>query len=263
MPERLCVIMPVFNESGIIEVVLENWYRSLEALGIDFEIWAYNDGSRDASLAVMRQTATHLGKRLQVRDKPNGGHGNTILIGYREAAQAGFDWIFQVDSDNEMDADKFAVLWSHRLDFDFLAGIREGRQQPLTRKVISAVSRGIVRVFYGKGISDVNVPYRLMRVAAFRSYFARIPLTTFAPNLILSGLATRDRLRCFETPVRQRNRQTGEVSIRKWRLFKASVKSCFQTIAFALDVHVSRTLILILLFNCCWLSASLGEYGVL
>ena len=83
MPEKLCVVMPVYNEQEAIGPVLEKWDAALKDLGIDYEIRPYNDGSRDGSLAVMREVAGRLGPQIDVRDKPNGGHGNTILTGYR------------------------------------------------------------------------------------------------------------------------------------------------------------------------------------
>ena len=233
MSDRLCVVMPVYNERDAIGPVLEKWHSALDGLGTDFEIRPYNDGSKDDTLAVMKAAAERLGPRVAVRDKPNGGHGNTILTGYREAAADGFDWVFQIDSDDEMGPEKFHELWERRNEYDFLVGIRDGRQQALPRKVVSLVSRLCVRIFYGKGVWDVNTPYRLMRVSTFRDFYAAVPLTTFAPNVILSGLAARHGLRMFEMPVPQHDRTTGEVSIKKWKLLKAAAKSFWQTIAFS------------------------------
>ena len=231
--ERLCVVTPVYNERAAIGFVLEKWHSALEALGIDFQIRPYNDGSTDDTLAVLRQAAHRIGKRISVRDKPNGGHGNTILTGYREAAADGFDWIFQVDSDDEMGPEQFPDLWEKRGDCDLLVGLRHGRLQILSRKIVSCISRLCVRLFYGKGIWDVNSPYRLMRVSAFRRFYEALPLSTFAPNVILSGLSARYGLRTFEMHVPQRDRATGEVSIRKWGLFKAALKSFWQTVVFS------------------------------
>ena len=229
--------MPVFNEQAAIGNVLRKWDSALSSLGIDYCICAYNDGSKDNTLSVMHEAAQHAATgRIKVYDKPNGGHGNTILTGYRAAVTDGYDWIFQVDSDDEMGPEKFAELWSRRADYDFLVGIRDGRVQALPRRIISLVSRLSVRLFYGKGVWDVNTPYRLMRVSAFKDFFREIPLSTFAPNVILSGLASRHGLRCFETLVPQHDRTTGEVSIKKWKLFKAAVRSFWQTIWFAKPV---------------------------
>ena len=228
------MVMPVYNEREAIGPVLVKWSRALDELGIDYVIRPYNDGSKDDSLAVMRDCARTL-THVEVRDKPNGGHGHTILTGYRDAINDGFDWIFQIDSDDEMGPDGFAGLWNKRENHDFLIGIRDGRRQPLPRKIMSFVSRLCVRIFYGRGVWDVNTPYRLMRVSAFRDLIFRIPHRTFAPNVIISGLAAAYGLRSFETRVPQHDRTTGEVSIRKWKLAKAAMKSFTQTIAFALS----------------------------
>lgn len=234
MSEKLCVVMPVYNEQDAIGPVLEKWSNELDALGIDYTIRPYDDGSKDGSLAVMRQVASRL-PRVDVRDKKNGGHGHTILTGYREAAADGYGWIFQIDSDDEMGPEKFGELWAKRDDYDFLVGIRDGRVQALPRKIISFVSRCCVTIFYGrKTIWDVNTPYRLMRARVFGDVFAAIPLTTFAPNVIISGMVARKSLRYFETRVPQHDRTTGEVSIKKWKLLKTAAKSFMQTIRFAL-----------------------------
>lgn len=251
MSDRLCVVMPVYNEQEAIGPVLEKWAMALDDLGIDYVIRPYNDGSKDNSLAVMRAAAEQL-PRVEVRDKKNGGHGNTILTGYRDAATDGFDWCFQIDSDDEMGPEKFGELWERRDDYDFLVGIRDGRIQQLPRKIISFVSRLCVRIFYGKSVWDVNTPYRLMRISAFKDFYAAIPLATFAPNVILSGLAARNRLRCCEIRVPQHDRTTGEVSIKKWKLFKAAARSFAQTIAFALVIDGSVMSRICLLLVAIW-----------
>ena len=229
----LAVVIPVYNEEECIAAVLEKWAAALDRLGIDYRIDAYHDGSRDSSLAVMRAAEPNFGGRVAVHDKPNGGHGNTVLTGYlADCGEA--EWIFQIDSDDEMGPESFPALWEKRAGYDFLVGRRDGRKQPLPRRVMSAVSRLTVRLFYGRGVWDVNAPYRLMRAAAFAPIFQSIPLDTFAPNVIITGMAARRRLRSFEMPVPQRDRQTGEVSIKKWKLIKVALKSFRQTVCFAL-----------------------------
>ncbi|MBR5436499.1 MAG: glycosyltransferase family 2 protein, partial [Muribaculaceae bacterium] len=185
--------MPVYNEEEVIGPVLDKWHAALTNVGIDFEIRPYNDGSKDGSLAIMQESAQRLGPRIQVRDKPNGGHGNTILTGYRKASEDGFDWIFQVDSDDEIGPEQFGEFWKRRSDKDFLVGIRQDGHRSFSRRLLSGLSRLCVMGFYGKGIRDVNCPFRLMRVAAFKDFYNQLPLNTFAPNVILSGLAARHK----------------------------------------------------------------------
>ena len=113
---------------------------------------------------------------------------------------------------------------------DAVIGIRDGRQQPLPRKIISTVSRLVVRLFYGTGVTDVNCPFRLMRTDVLKQILTRIPENTFAPNVAISGFLALTKARVLNQPVPHSNRQTGEVSIKKWKLLKAVVKSFMQII---------------------------------
>lgn len=234
MSERLAIIMPVYNEEEAITGVLEKWVMALDQLNIDYTVNPYNDGSKDSSLDKIRKSASKFPGRVVPHDKKNSGHGPTILLGYREACDAEYDWIFQIDSDDEMGPEQFGELWSHRNEYDFLTGFRDGRKQPLPRRIISFVSRLSVRIFYGKSIWDVNTPYRLMRRMAFENIYRAIPPDTFAPNVILSGMAARKKMRSSETPIPQHDRRTGEVSIKKWKLLKAAMKSFCQTVMFSI-----------------------------
>lgn len=233
--EKLAIIMPGYNEEESIGSVLDKWKAALDRLNIEYAIHPYDDGSSDDTGRIIREKAERSRGTIIAHSKPNSGHGPTILQGYREAAENGYDWVFQVDSDDEMGPESFAELWENREKYDFLVGIRDGRKQAFARKLISAVSRLSVRLFYGKGIWDVNSPYRLMRVSAFRDIWKSIPEDTFAPNVIISGMAAQKKLRSFEMKVPQKDRQTGEVSLKKWKLFKSAAKSFAQTIEFALS----------------------------
>lgn len=228
---ELTVVIPVYNEEEIISFVIQDWISELRGLKIDFTIKIYDDGSKDNTLTILNQEAQKYSE-LHVIDKPNSGHGPTILQGYKEA---GTPWILQVDSDNEMRAEYFGALWKNREKYDFLIGIRESRRQPLSRKIVTAISRATVRTIFGKGVTDVNSPYRLMRRQAFESIFQTIRPDTFAPNVIISGMAAKKNLRIFETGVPVKFRTTGEVSIKKWKLLKSAVKSWWQTVKYRLQ----------------------------
>ncbi len=228
--KELTVIMPVYNEEEIISYVLQDWIDNLEKLKIDYIIRAYNDGSKDNTLAVMQKFAKEI-PQIEIIDKANSGHGPTILRGYCDAES---EWVFHVDSDNEMKAEYFYILWSERHNYDFLMGYRANREQPLPRKIISMLSRITVRLFYGsKGPWDVNSPYRLLRKNKYEILFNKISINTFAPNVIISGYTARKCLRVKTFPVPIKFRETGEVSIKKWKLLKAAMKSWLQTIVFS------------------------------
>ncbi|MBF0205878.1 MAG: glycosyltransferase family 2 protein [Oligoflexia bacterium] len=236
MSKELIVIIPVYNEERLIIGVLEKWCNELNRLMIDYEIHIYDDGSKDQTLNVLQQyvTQTTSNARIIIHHQDNCGHGPTILRGYQENIN-NCQWIFQIDSDDEMEPEFFYRLWDKRQDYDFLLGQRVSKKQqrPLSRSLISLISRKVVNICYGKGVYDVNAPYRLMRSDCFNTVVTKISATTFAPNLIISGWVARNKLRFMETKIPYRRRQIGHSSIKKWRLFKAATKSFIQTIKFS------------------------------
>jgi dolichol-phosphate mannosyltransferase len=236
---ELTLVMPVYNEQDAIVGVVREWMEELIRLGLRFEFHAYNDGSRDATEERLQALAREY-PQLCVTNKPNEGHGPTILRGYREAATP---WVFQTDSDGEMPAAHFSRLWQRREGYDALIGTRTGRAQALPRRLISFFSRCAVRVFFGKGVADVNAPYRLMRSSCLRPIVAALPDDTFAPNVIISGVLARAKARIWNEPVPHQGRKTGTVSLVKWRLWKSAFKALWQTLRCSLTLRpiVPRT----------------------
>jgi glycosyltransferase involved in cell wall biosynthesis len=224
---ELVVVMPVYNEEGCIRAVVDAWMRELSALRIDFRLLVLNDGSKDGTAAELAKLRDH--PRLVVIDKPNSGHGPTILQGYREAVGWG-EWVFQVDSDDELRPQDFADLWARRKFCDLGIGYRVNRRSPLSRRVITAGARLVVWGLFGSPIRDVNCPYRLFRAVRLRELLAHLPEDHLVPNVVLSGLAARKRLRIFQAPVSYQYRQTGVVSIRHWKLWKFAGRALLQTL---------------------------------
>jgi len=226
----LSVVVPVFNEAGAIRQVVSAWDDELARLGVPYEIRVYDDGSRDETGALLAELA---------RDRPsvlalghaNRGHGPTILRGYHEARGA---WIFQVDGDDEMPASAFPELWARREQADLVLGYRVGRSQSLARRIVSGVSRATVRLLFGRGVRDVNVPYRLYRRSALQALLPLIPADTFAPNVALAGLAIRRGLRVLEMPVQHRQRAVGSSSLGSWGLWRSAARALGQTVHIAL-----------------------------
>jgi dolichol-phosphate mannosyltransferase len=230
---ELAVIIPVYNEEEIISTVLSEWHQKLNELEINFEIHVYNDGSEDNTLKNITETSELL-ENIIVHDKENSGHGPTILKGYRENLDAEF--IFQVDSDDEMSHEDFFKIWEYREKADFILGQRDGRVSNLSRKIISWVSRVSVCILYSNKVHDVNTPYRLMRSKIFKKYWQNMPEDTLAPNVIISGIAGLINCRIVELPIKHTYRATGDVSIQKFKLLRFAIISLFQTVT-------SRTMI--------------------
>ncbi len=128
---ELAVVIPVYNEEEIIAAVVNSWKEELNKLGVHFIIHVYNDGSKDDTLLSLEKFKDD--PFIRIHDKKNSGHGSTILLGYKENCIVA-DWVFQVDSDNEISAGDFYKLWQKRGDFDVLIGIKEGSPTDLGQK---------------------------------------------------------------------------------------------------------------------------------
>ena len=224
---ELALVMPVYNEEECVQSVVRAWRAMLAELGVDFVMLVLNDGSRDGTREALDTFSGD--ERVRVTHKENTGHGPTILTGCRTAVEIA-DWVFQCDSDDEMKPDHFAALWERRNDYDALFGVRTGRKQNLGRALISLCSRLTVRALFGKGVRDVNAPYRLMRADALSRIIEQIPDSTFAPNVIISGTLARGGLRIYNHPVPFESRKTGAVSIVRWKLWRSAMKSFRQTL---------------------------------
>ena len=51
----LIAVMPVYNEEGAIREVVKEWHDMLSSLNMNFKLHVYNDGSKDNSLAILRE----------------------------------------------------------------------------------------------------------------------------------------------------------------------------------------------------------------
>ncbi len=89
-------------------------------------------------------------------------------------------------------------------------------------------------LLFGRSVGDVNTPFRLMRNQSLKPLLVHLPSNTFAPNVILSGLAGRAGLRIHEEPVTHQGRvAAGATLLVKWTLLKAALDSFVQTVAVA------------------------------
>lgn len=207
--------MPVYNEQTAVGKVVREWFPALEAQTADFTFLALNDGSMDRTLAALQTLRAQLGPRLEILDRPNRGHGQSCLQGYRIALERGVPYVFQIDSDGQCDPRFFAAFWARRERYDVLYGRRTRRDDGWTRVVVSAVERTFLLVLFRVNCVDANVPYRLMRVVALVPFLDRIPATFRLGNIALAVLLRKDStIRQGDVPIHFRARDGGEPMVR-------------------------------------------------
>lgn len=226
----LAVVIPVYNEEKNLGALLRDWQAVLRETGAAYTIILIDDGSKDGSLQLLKDMQEK-DTRLDVHTQANTGHGPAILRGYRLAAKA--EWVFQIDSDHQLDESAFMTLWSNRAQYDLLIGQRRQKNASPARQVVSRLSTLLVRVLVGDGVRDVNSPYRLMRTGPLGQALERIPADSFAPNVLITSWFVRKKYRIFTTVVD--NRGEGQRLSRMSAYFLRGVlRSSIQTILFRL-----------------------------
>lgn len=210
---QLLVVMPVFNEQASIEKVIRDWFAELDERVGDFRLLAIDDGSVDATLVKLRMLSDELGSRLEIRSRPNRGHGQTCLEGYRIAAERNIPYILQIDSDGQCDPLFFRHFWDIRDCYDVIYGKRN-REDGYRRILASTILRHLIRMMFKADCIDANVPYRLMSTRNCSKTFDSIPERMFLANAALSVLLRkRVDLRHGSISIRFRARIGGEPSV--------------------------------------------------
>lgn len=223
----LSIVMPAYNEEEVIETVVKQW---TDLLARQFptdttRLIVINDGSRDNTGAILDQIKSRYPK-LMVVHQPNGGHGDAVVNGYRQAVALDSEYIFQTDSDDQFVADDFARIWAKRNESPFILGYREERYDAPARLVITRILRMSIATIYGTYIKDSNIPFRLIRGTFLKKLLAQLPdPVPFAPNIFLAVMAKKSGFDTFDIPITHKERLTGEVSILKWKLLKVCIQS--------------------------------------
>jgi glycosyltransferase involved in cell wall biosynthesis len=206
--------MPAYNEAESLPGVLDEWLPVLRSEAGQFTFCALNDGSTDATLEVLERYRAD-NPELRVVDKPNSGHAQTCMLGYREACSAGARWVLQIDSDGQCDPRFFPSLWRQRQAHPVVYGYRRRREDGRLRSWVSRIVSLTTWIGQGVWVADANVPYRLMATSALEPYLDQVPRDFHLANILLSAFHQRD-LGIHWVDIVFRDRTGGSPSVRPW-----------------------------------------------
>lgn len=223
----LSVVMPVYNEEEAIAAAVDDVRQHVLSAVPGAELVVVNDGSRDGTGALL-DAMTAQDPRIRVIHQSNTGHGGAVINGI-EAARG--ECIFLIDSDRQIPLDAFANAWAAlRAGADAVFGIRRRRHDPPLRLYLSRFIQQAVRALFGVRLQDANVPYKLFRRAVWQRARPLIPDGTLAPSLFLAIVTRLGGGRIVELDVVHKERDTGEVSIRRLKLLKFCARGLSQLI---------------------------------
>ena len=110
---KLYVVIPAYNEAGIIAKVVQEWHAVVASVGHGSRLMVLNDGSTDGTSDILESIKTSH-PNLTVINKTNSGHGPTCLAAYKFAVDEGADWVFQTDADGQTQSGDFWEFWKKK-----------------------------------------------------------------------------------------------------------------------------------------------------
>ncbi len=200
---KLSVVIPVYNEESVLPTLFQRLYTSLDALGIVYEVVFVNDGSKDRSVALLRQ-------QFQARPEvtrvvlfhANFGQHSAVMAGL---AYSRGEYVITLDADLQNPPEEIANLVA-KLDqgFDYVGTIRQQRQDSLWRRTLSkAINK----------LREWITPVRITDQGCMMRGYARSVVTalnqTREVNTFIPALASLYAMNPVEVPIAHEERFAG------------------------------------------------------
>lgn len=211
MNPKILIIIPAFNEAGSIGKLIKEIHSSI----LQADLVIINDGSWD------RTEEEALKAGAFVASLPhNLGIGGAVQTGYQIAADEDYDVAVQIDGDGQHDPAYTAQLIQPILNgtLDFCIGSRFLNESSGAYRSTWARRAGI-RFFCrllgfstGLLLTDPTSGFRAVGKKLIRSFATYYPVDFPEPEAV--KIAKRQGARIGEIPVRMRERQGGQSSIR-------------------------------------------------
>jgi glycosyltransferase involved in cell wall biosynthesis len=209
---RLSVIVPARNEAASLAEIL----RRVRATGLADEIIVVDDGSTDASAAILRAMQEGMPALRISRHAVGRGKGAAVRTGL---AVATGDLVLVQDADLEYDpADYPALLAPFARDgVQAVYGSRNLRPNPQSSfafywggRLLSVVAN----VLYGSELTDEATGYKVVRTAVLRKLELREDGFEFCPEV--TGKLIRRGVRIHEVPISYRPRSWADGKKIRW-----------------------------------------------
>lgn len=155
MDRSLSVVIPAYNEAENILATLENVTTALEPLGIPHEILVVDDGSRDATAAIVEASGQRFPAVRLLRNDRNRGFGYSYRRGVDEAALGN---IVMVHGDNAWGWGTLREFFSRTGEADVIIGYTRGmlRSRTLARTLVSKAFTFLVNLITRRGLQYYN-----------------------------------------------------------------------------------------------------------
>ena len=155
----LSVVLPAHNEERVILDTLSDVLETVSSWLKDFEVIVVNDGSTDATGALVTSFAS-LDYRIRlITHEHNQGYGAALVSGFAAATK---DLTFFMDSDGQFDIRDLREFLPLIDEYDAVIGYRQDRQDTWVRKLNAWGWKLAVWFMLGVYVRDLDCAFKLL-----------------------------------------------------------------------------------------------------
>ncbi|MCX7624652.1 MAG: glycosyltransferase family 2 protein [Candidatus Sumerlaeaceae bacterium] len=213
---RLSLIIPAYNEEERLRASLPNVLEYLSSQPYAWEIIVVDDGSRDATSAVVERIAEGRKNIRVLRNEPNRGKGYSIRRGMLEARG---EYRLFSDADFSTPIEEVEKFWKAADEgYEVVIGSRGLREselvvrQNIVRETMGRIFNFIVRTLLIPGIHDTQCGFKMFSARAAEAVFPQQTLDGFSFDVEILYLALREGFKVREVPIRWINSPATKVS---------------------------------------------------
>jgi undecaprenyl-phosphate 4-deoxy-4-formamido-L-arabinose transferase len=204
---EVSVVIPIYNEAPNIPALHARLQRVLDELGRPAEVWYVDDGSSDDSLALLRTIADGDARIGVVELSRNAGQHAAVLAGFAACRGA---VVVTLDGDLQNPPEEIPRLLDAIDAGNEVVGTwRENRNDPLLRRMVSALVNRVTSVTVGVRMRDYGCMLR-----AYRREIVEQIIECHERSLFIPALANTLARRTTELEVAHAERAAGRSKYR-------------------------------------------------
>jgi len=214
--QLLSVVIPARDEEGCIAATVEHLHVELRLKSIPHEIVVVDDGSTDATWAVLRELSTRILECKPVQNLGAHGFGRAITLGFNHVSGDAVVVMMADESDDSRDVIRYWETLSEGYDAVFGSRfVRGGRviDYPRLKLMVNRIANLFLRVLFQIPVNDFTNAFKAYRRTVIEGCR---PFLSPHYNLTLE-LPLKTIVRGYSwtvIPVSWRNRRSGESKLK-------------------------------------------------
>jgi undecaprenyl-phosphate 4-deoxy-4-formamido-L-arabinose transferase len=209
---KLSIVIPMLNEESSVAPLFARLFPVLEGLGEPFEVIVVDDGSRDATPALLERDGAKHPQLIVLTLARNCGQHAAIMAGFETARG---EWVVTLDADLQNPPEEIPRLVSaFREGYDLVNTVRQEREDSWLRRTASRWINAAARRASGIELHDFGCMLRGYHRDLLALMTQRKEFDTFIPALAMLYA------RCpIEIPVAHAARRRGASKYSLLKLF--------------------------------------------